>query len=80
MTRSPRPVRKRILSPTSDDALLQDLDRVEQSISAITRTLNPSLWAAARRTPAAARVVAETMRALANLHQERDALEEGLKT
>ena len=63
-------------TPVADGDLIQEIDLVQTAILAVNKTLNRSLWAAARKTPAVARIVNESMKALADLHRERDALEE----
>lgn len=68
--------RDQLVASTSDVDLSEERDRVQAAIIAVNKTLNRSLWSAARKTPAVARIVAEPMKALADLHRERDALEE----
>ncbi len=63
-------------TPSAFDAdLLKELDRVGRAITATEKALTPSLWAAARKTPAVTKIVMETVKALGTLHHERDELE-----
>ena len=76
------PYQKRTASaaePSSafDAGLSAELDRVEAAITGVEVALRP-LWAAARKSPAVARVVAESMRAMADLRRERGIIEERL--
>ena len=58
----------------NDVGIAGEVDRVETAITAVNSALNPSLWTAARRTPAAAQVVSEAVRVMIELYRERDAL------
>ena len=68
--------REALATQPPDFNFSREMDRVETAITAVNKTLTPSLWASARKTPAVAKIVIESMRALADLHRERDALEE----
>lgn len=64
-----------LTTPASAVEVEEEIGRVEAAIEATNKTLTPSLWAAARTTPATTKIVMEVMRALADLHMQRDALE-----
>ena len=61
---------------TASDVINEEMDLIESAITAANRTLTPELWRAARTKPVAARTVAESIKALVDLHLVRDALKD----